>query len=315
VTVTVFDETPEAETVTVQFRVTSVLLAVAVNVKLPGVFPLEGDLDSQEQLSEAVHDRVLLLPQFVTLIDRVPPPDGAIQLLSETQSSGGEDCCVIVIVFDETPEAETVTLQYRVTPVLLAATVIVKLLGVVPLVGDNEIQEQLSEAVHDNLLLVQQFVTLIDCVSPLDGTVQLLGGDTQRQGCVSGPCVTVTVFDETPEAETVTVQYRVTPVLLAVAVIVKLPGVVPLVGDNEIQEQLSEAVHDRVLLLPQFVTLIDRVPPPHWGVQLLGDTQRSGGFGFSAVIWTALFPPFDVMSILPLFEPEDIPDLLMETVI
>jgi len=220
VTVTVFDETPEAETVTVQFRVTSVLLAVAVNVKLPGVFPLEGDLDSQEQLSEAVHDRVLLLPQFVTLIDRVPPPDGAIQLLSETQSSGGEDCCVIVIVFDETPEAETVTLQYRVTPVLLAAAVIVKLLGVVPLVGDNEIQEQ-----------------------------------------------------------------------------------------------LSEAVHDRVLLLPQFVTLIDRVPPPHWGVQLLGDTQRSGGFGFSAVIWTALFPPFDVMSILPLFEPEDIPDLLMETVI
>ena len=140
VTVTVFEETPEAETVTVPVRVDSVLLADAVIVKLPGVFPLEGDLDSQEALSEVVQDKVLLLPQFVTLIDRVPPPDGAVQLLGDTQSSGPGDC-VTVTVFEGRPEDETVTVPVRVDPVVLAVAVIVKLPGVVPLVRDNDIQE------------------------------------------------------------------------------------------------------------------------------------------------------------------------------
>ena len=117
------------------------LLADAVIVKLPGVVPLEGDLDSQEALSEVVQDRVLLLPQFVTLIDRVPPPDGAVQLLGDTQRAADEDDCVTDIVLEDTPEAETVIVPVRVDPVLFAVVVIVKLPGVLPLVRDNDIQE------------------------------------------------------------------------------------------------------------------------------------------------------------------------------
>ena len=114
-------------------------------------------------------------------------------------------------------------------------------------------------------------------------------------------------MDDKPEDETVTVPVRVEPVLLADAVIVKLPGVVPLEGDLDNHEALSEVLHDKVLLLPQFVTLIERVPPPDGADQLLVDTHRSGGSGFSAVICTVLLPPFDVMSILPLFEPDCFP--------
>ena len=123
------------------------------------------------------------------------------------------------------------------------------------------------------MLLFPQFVTLIDFVPPPDGAVQLLG-DTQSSG--PGDCVTVTVFEGRPEDETVTCPVRVDPVLLAVAVIVKLPGVFPLEGDLDSQEALSEVVQDKVLLLPQFVTLIDRVPPPDGAVQVSCDTQRAG---------------------------------------
>lgn len=128
-----------------------------------------------------------------------------------------------------------------------------------------------------------------------------------------GSCVTVTVFGETPEAETATIALLVVPVMLAAAVMVKLLSVVPLVGDSVSQETPSVTDHDKTLLLPQFVTLINLEPPSGGGIQESGETQRIGGFGSSAVTCTILLPPFDVISILPVLESGDITALLMET--
>ena len=81
-----------------------------------------------------------------------------------------------------------------------------------------------------------------------------------------------------PVAVTVTVAVRVAPVVFAVAVIVKLPGVVPLAGVTANQSTLSLTVQPNDVLLPQFVTANDGLVPPDSGAaQALGDTHNFGG--------------------------------------
>ncbi|MFO7914822.1 MAG: hypothetical protein R6U43_03920, partial [Candidatus Krumholzibacteriales bacterium] len=144
---------------------------------------------------------MLLFPQFVTLIgELVLPPDGADQLLEDTQSSGDVEPCVTLTIFEGTPEAEIVTVQDRDEPVLLAVVVSVKLPGVVASGTDRVSQSQLSETLKVSTLLLPQLVTLnCELVPPPDGAAQLLEL-TQSSGDV-GFCVTATVFEGTPDAE------------------------------------------------------------------------------------------------------------------
>ena len=82
-----------------------------------------------------------------------------------------------------------------------------------------------------------------------------------------------------PVAVTVTVAVRVAPVVFAIAVIVKLPEVVPLAGATVNQSTLSLTVQLNDVLLPQFVTATDGLVPPVSGAaQALGETHNSGGF-------------------------------------
>ena len=87
----------------------------------------------------------------------------------------------------------------------------------------------------------------------------------------------MTVFGDPliPVAVTVTVAVRPAPVVFAVAVIAKLPGVFPLAGATVSQATPSLTVQPNDVLLPQFVTLTDGLVPPESGAaQVLGDTHN-----------------------------------------
>ena len=79
-----------------------------------------------------------------------------------------------------------------------------------------------------------------------------------------------------PAAVTVTVAVRVAPVVFAVAVITKLPGVFPLAGATVNQSTLSLTVQPKATLFPQLVTLTPGLAPPKSGAaQVLGDTHNT----------------------------------------
>ena len=282
VTVMVFGDPliPVAVTVTVADRSEPVVLIVAVIVKFPGVLPLAGATVSQATPSLTVQPNDVLFPQFVTLIDGlVPPESGAAQELSDTQSRDPIEGCSTTMVSGEPemPVAEMTIFAMREAPVLLLSTAMVKLSGVaVPLAFDSCIQSAVSVAVQANDVLLPQFVTLTNgLVPPVSGAVQVLG-DTHNTA--PDACVTVTVFGDPliSAAVTVTVAVRIAPVAFAVAVIVKLPGVVPLAGATVSQVTPSLTVQLNDVLLPQFVMETDGLAPPESGAaQALGDTHNT----------------------------------------
>ena len=175
------------------------------------------------------------------------------------------------------PVAVTVTVAVRPAPVAFAVAVIVKLPGVFPLAGATDSQSTLSLTVQPNDVLLPQFVTATDGLVPPDsGAAQAL--DDTHNAAGFNAWVTAIFFGDPliPVAVTVTVAVRPAPVVFAVAVIVKLPGVFPLAGATVNQSTLSLTVQLNDASFPQFVTVTDGLVPPVSGAaQALSDTQSA----------------------------------------
>jgi hypothetical protein len=195
----------------------------------------------------------------------------------------------------------TVTIPDRVSPVLFSEALIVKLSGVVPLVFDRVNQVSPSLAVQLRGRSFPQFVTLICGLAPaVPEALQLVGSTHRVAGNVS--CVMVIILGEPsmPSAVTVTVSLRGDPVRFSCAVIVKLPGVLPLVFDKLSHVSFSAAVQLNGTSFPQLVTLIAELVPPAAGAsQLAGVTHRAGGTQawVTLIIFDPLTPVADTVTV------------------
>ena len=119
VTVTIFEDTPVAETVTVAERVVNVVLAKAVKVRVILPFADAGLTVSHTWFDEAVH--VVL---EVTATDAILPAVlETLAIFADTDNDASPAAWVTVTVLEDTPVAETVTVAERVVIVGLAATV------------------------------------------------------------------------------------------------------------------------------------------------------------------------------------------------
>ncbi len=261
VTVTVWSDAPEAETVTVAERAVALVFAeLAVTVMAASLEPEVGETVSQAPSSEIVQE------VFEVILNVPFDPEAA---ASDTVVGDTERVMVpvwvTVTVWSDAPEAETVTVAERAVALVFAElAVTVMAASLEPEVGETVSQAPSSE-------IVQEVFEVILNV-PLDpeaAASDTVVGDTER---VTVPVwVTVTVWSDAPEAETVTVAERAVALVFAeLAVTVMAASFEPEVGETVSQAPSSEIVQE----VFEVILNVPFDPEAAASDTVVGDTER-----------------------------------------